>query len=133
MMSAPARSHAWPLDSKAVRSADTAARANRHGIGDHRGSGLGHLRDLPHRSAHRNRMLDNLFRVRLEIVTSGAVVIDAPAERAGACRPALSSTLAIEIHWRSPPDSLAARPRLRRVRLEIFDHGLQRRAGARLA
>jgi hypothetical protein len=63
---------------------DTAALAYRHEIGDHGGAGLGHLGDLLHRSAHRNRMFDNLFRIRLEVVTSGAVVIDPPAERPGA-------------------------------------------------
>ena len=47
------------------------------------GAGFGHLGDLLQRTPHRNRVFNNLFRVRFQVVSRRTVVIDPAAEGAG--------------------------------------------------
>jgi hypothetical protein len=61
-------------------------RADRHEVLDDVGSRFGHLCDLLQRAAHRNRMLDNLFGIRLKVIAGRPVAVDTSPERAGACQ-----------------------------------------------
>ena len=56
--------------------------AHRHEIGDDRGARLGDLGDLLKRASHRNSVLDNLFGIRFQLVTSLTVTQPTTTERA---------------------------------------------------